>query len=124
MFSRRDLLMGIPIAAAAPAARDLSPMDLAPLASAVRSLQHLTPSSDIDQINERRRLHFRVYQKFPAYIDVGLGVWERLVTWNLENHLQLTIKRSLDGHMEMDYMFTSLVLKWESADTLIGVPYD
>jgi hypothetical protein len=123
VFSRRDLLMGIPLAAA-PAARDLSPSDLNGLASAVSALQHLTPSGDIDQINDRRRLHFKINQKFPAYIDVGLTVWERLTKWHMDNHLPLTIKRAADGHVEMDYMFTTLVLKWEIGDTTIGTPYD
>lgn len=123
MFSRRDLLMGLPIAAA-PAARELSPSDLNGLTGAVRALQHLTPSSDIDQINDKRRTHFKTNQKFPAYIDVGLTVWERLNTWHLENHLPVTIRRTPEGRMEMDYMLTTLVLKWEMADTLISLPYD
>lgn len=123
MLSRRDLLMGIPIAAA-PAARELSASDLNGITSAVRALQHLTPSGDIDQINERRRTHFKSNQKFPAYIDVGLTVWERLNVWFLENRLPLTIRRTPEGRMEMDYMFTTVILKWEMADGLIGIPYD
>jgi hypothetical protein len=115
--------MGLPIAAA-PAARELSPSDLNGLASAVRALQHLTPSADIDQVNEKRRTHFRINQKFPAYIDVGLAVWERLNTWHLENHLPLTIKRTPEGRLEMDYMLTTIILKWEMADSLVGIPYD
>jgi len=123
MFSRRDLLMGLPIAAA-PAGRELSPPDLNGIMSAVRALQHLTPSSDIDQINDKRRTHFKVNQRFPSYIDVGLLVWERLVTWHQENHLPLTMRRSPEGRMEMDFMFTTVILKWEMADSMISVPYD
>ena len=123
MLSRRDLLMGIPVAAA-PAARELSAPDLNGIISAVRALQHLTPSGDIEQINDKRRTHFKAHQKFPAYIDVGLAVWERLTTWYLENRLPLTIKRTPEGGMEMEYMFTTIILKWEIADGLIGLPYD
>ena len=122
MLSRRDLLMGIPVAAAP--ARELSPPDLNGIVNAVRALQHLTPSGDIDEINDKRRTHFKGHQKFPAYIDVGLAVWERLNVWHLENRLPLTIRRTSEGRMEMEYMFTTLILKWEIADGLIGLPYD
>jgi hypothetical protein len=129
MLSRRDLLMGVPVAAhlrpaAAPAARELSSGDLGPISSALRDLHHLTASADVDQIREKLRTHFKINQKFPAYLDIGLMVWERLYTWHLENHIPLTARRTPEGRMEMDLMFTTLVLKWEMPDTMIGVPYD
>jgi hypothetical protein len=113
--------MGVP---AAGAARELSPPDLNGISSALRELHRLTPSSDIDQIRERQRTHFKVNQRFPAYIDIGLSVWERLNTWHLENHLPLATRRTPEGRMEMDYMYTTLILKWDMADAVIGVPYD
>jgi hypothetical protein len=129
MLSRRDLLMSVPAAAhlrpsAAPAARELSSNDLGPISSALRDLHHLTASGEVDLIKERQRTHFKINQKFPAYIDIGLMVWERLSTWHLENHLPLTARRTPEGRMEMEFMFTTLVLKWELADTMISVPYD
>jgi hypothetical protein len=132
MLSRRDLLMGVPAAASLrvpapappPAARELSSADLTPISGAIESLRHLTDSPEVSQIRDRQRTHFKINQKFPAYIDIGLTVWERLLTWHMENHLPLTAKRSADGHMEMDLMFTTLILKWEQAETLIGVAYD
>ncbi len=129
MMSRRDLLLGVPVAArlrpaGAPAARELSREDLAPIAGALRDLRHLTPSADIDQLKERQRTHFKINQRFPSYIDVGLLVWERLVTWHQENRLPLTMRRSPEGRMEMDFMFTTVILKWEMADLMISVPYD
>jgi hypothetical protein len=121
--------MSVPAAAhlrpaVAPAARDLSGGDLSPISSALRDLHHLTASGEIDQIKERQRTHFKINQRFPAYIDIGLMVWERVYTWHLENHLPLTARRTLEGRMEMEFMFTTLVLKWEMTDTMIGVPYD
>ena|SRR5436190_9352366 len=121
MFTRRDLLLGVPAAAAA---RDLSADDLRPIAGALNALRHLTPSADIDTIKERQHTHFRINQKFPNYLDLGFSVWERVYTWHLENHLPLNVKRAPDGHLEMEFMFTALVLKWDMADPMIGMPYD
>ena len=100
--------------------------DLHEIRDAIRDLQHsgLTPSPDLDQIREKQRTHFKINQKFPAYIDIGLTIWERLYKWHLENHLPLATRRTTEGRIEMDYMYTTLVLKWELADTMIGVPYD
>jgi hypothetical protein len=121
--------MSVPAAAhlrpsAAPAARELSSSDLGPISTALRDLHHLTASGEVDQIKERQRTHFKINQKFPTYIDIGLTVWEHLYTWHLENHLPLTVRRTSDGRMEMDFMFTTLLLKWELSDTMIGVAYD
>ena len=121
MFSRRELLLGVPAAAAA---RELSADDLRPIAGALTALRHLTPSADVDTIKDRQKTHFKVNQKFPNYLDLGFAVWDRMYTWHLENHLPLNVKRSADGHMEMEFMFTALVLKWDMAEGTIGVPYD
>ena len=102
----------------------MSGEDLHQIRDAVKAMQHLTPSGEIDQIKDKQRTHFKINQKFPAYIDIGVTIWERLHTWHLENHLPLTVRRTLEGRMEMDYMFTTLVLKWESGDAIIGPPYD
>jgi hypothetical protein len=101
-----------------------SQQDLRDLSLAVRDLRRLTPSADVTQIQERQRLHFKLTQKFPNCIDVGLTVWERLTMWHLENHLPLKAARTPEGRMEMEFMFTTLVLKFDSPDTLIGNPYD
>ena len=138
MLSRRDLLMGVPVAARLgrpQQQRASSPPpgnpgngptsgDLMEIRNAIRDLHHLTPSADVDLINEKRRTHFKVNQKFPNYIDIGLTIWERLYAWHLDNHLPLSTRRTPDGRMEMDFMYTTLILKWEMGDAIIGVPYD
>jgi hypothetical protein len=133
MLSRRDLLMGVPVAAqlrlvaaarpAPDAPQEPSP-DLSGITSALHDLHYLTASTEVTQIRDKQRMHFKINQKFPAYIDIGLTVWEHLITWHLENHLPLTTRRTVDGRMEMDFMFTTLALKWEVGDAIIGVPYD
>ena len=132
MFSRRDLLLGAPVAArlgqqrpaSPPPNMDVSSQELREIRDAVRDLHHLSSSDEVTLIRQKQGSHFKINQKFPNYIDVGLSVWERLSTWHLENHLPLTTRRTPEGRMEMDFMYTTLILKWEMADALIGVPYD
>ena len=137
MLSRRDLLMSGAFASrlrpaeageqqrGSQAASDAAiEQNLADIRDALRDLRHLTPSLDVTQIQDKQRLHFKVNQKFPNYIEIGLLVWERLSMWHLENHLPLKTARMPDGHMEMEFMFTILILKNELADQMIGNPYD
>jgi|SRR4051812_9859737 hypothetical protein len=128
MLSRRDLLMGVPMAARLRAAdvpaRELNAGDLNEITGAIRGLQHLTTSIEVAQIREKQRIHFRINQKFPDYMDVGLTVWEHLCTWHQENHLPLDVRRTPEGRLQMQLLFTTLVLKWDTPDTQISVPYD
>lgn len=123
MLSRRELLM-LGGAAGAPAPREISAGDLNVISNAMRDLRHLTESADVTQVQDRQRTHFKINQRFPNYIDIGLMVWERLYTWHLENHLPLKASRTPEGRVEMEFMFTTLVLRWDMAESLIGVPYD
>ena len=54
--------------------------DLQEIRDAVKGLQHLTASDDVTLIRQKQATHFKINQKFPAYIDIGLSVWERLNT--------------------------------------------
>jgi hypothetical protein len=63
-------------------------------------------------------------QKFPNFIDIGITVWERLYMWHLENKIPLKAGRTPEGRMEMELMFTTLVLRADVAEFLIGTPYD
>ena len=135
MLSRRDLLMSGALASRLrPAETDAlqrssqsgsdaaTRQDLQEIRDAVRDLRRLTPSLDVTQIQDRQRLHFKLSQKFPDYIDIGLQVWERLYTWHFENKLPLKAARTPEGRLEMEFMFTTLVLRADIPDSLIGNP--
>jgi hypothetical protein len=139
MLSRRDLLMsgalasslrpGEPAAAqmqrSSQAGGDPVDQDLHEIRDALRDLlQRLTPSRDVTEIRDKQRLHFKLTQKFPDFIDIGIQVWERLYTWHLENKLPLKAVRTPEGRMEMEFMFTTLLLRSDIPDTQIGVAYD
>src|SRR4051812_21166206 len=98
MFSRRDLLMSGMFASSMRAADDGGQQrvpastadgptanDIHEIRDAILGVRRLTPSGDVTQIQERQRLHFKLNQKFPNYIDIGFTVWERLSIWHLEN---------------------------------------
>ena len=98
--------------------------DLHEIRDAIRDLRGLTGSSYLAQIQERQHLHFKLNQKFPNYIDIGLQVWERLTLWHFENQIPLKATRTPDGRMEMELLFTTLVLKADVPDSFVGNPYD
>jgi hypothetical protein len=136
MLSRRDLLMSGALASSlrpadleaaqrgSQSGNDAIQADLNEIRDALRGLKRLTPSAEATQIQEKQRLHFKLNQKFPDYIEIGLQVWERLYTWHLENQLPLKAMRTPEGRMEMEFMFTTLILRADVPDSQVGVPYD
>jgi hypothetical protein len=136
MLSRRDLIFSGTLASSlhpadARAAQRSSQDDRQEEAQALREIRdallranRLTPSADIADIREKMRQHFRLNQKFPDYIDIGIQVWDRLYTWHLENRDALKVSRTPEGRMEMEFMFTTLLLRGDYAENGISVPYD
>jgi hypothetical protein len=90
---------------------------------AIRS-DHLIASPVVNQIRERQRTFLRLNQRFPQRIDVGIRVWERMQDWHISNLRPLTIQRAADGHWQMDFLMTVLVLKLELQDNEVGMAYD
>ena len=138
MLSRRDLLMSGALVSRLRPADALQQQrgvqntgnvedDLHEIRDAIRGLgdvRKLTQLADVTTIQERQRVHFKVNQKYPNYIDIGLLVWERLYMWHLENRLPLKAVRTPEGRMEMEFMFTTLILRPDLADAMISNPYD
>src|SRR5712691_10517208 len=91
---------------------------------ALRLLPHATLSPDLTDIRDKQRAYFKLNQKFPDYIDIGIQVWERLQDWHIENQQALKVSRTGDGRVEMEFMLTTLVLRPDLPDSQIGAPYD
>lgn len=62
--------------------------------------------------------------KFPDFIDVGLGVFFDMYDWHIRHQQQLIVMRQADGRYTMQFMFTMLMLRQEVETTFIGIPYD
>ena len=132
MFTRRDLFLSgavasslRPAAAQSNSAGDngATQKGLADLREAVLSLKHVPFTKDMTDIRQKQRLHFKVNQKLPDFIDVGLTVWEGLYDWHLDNQIPLKITRVGD-RFEMEMMLIMVVLRHDLGDTQIGIPYD
>jgi hypothetical protein len=78
----------------------------------------------VNQLRDRQRQFFRLNQRFPECIDVGIRAWESMQDWHIRHLRPLNINRGGDGRWQMDFIMSVLVLKHELPDNEIGQPYD
>lgn len=78
----------------------------------------------IDKIRDYMITFCRSHQKFPDFIEVGLGVFMELYDWHVRHRQQLVVQRAPDGRYWLQFMFTSMVLRPETESGYIGIPYD
>ena len=78
----------------------------------------------VEKVRAQFETFFRTNQKFPDFIDVGLGVFLDLYDWHIKNRQQLTITRGADGRYWMQFMFTTVIVRAEHDANYIGIPYD
>ena len=132
MLTRRDLFLSGALASSLrPAAAQTSSAGdngatqkgLADIRDALVSLKHAPLTRDMIDIRQKQRIHFKVNQKLPDFIDVGLTVWEGLYDWHLDNQIPLKVTRVGD-RFEMEIMLIMVVLRHDLGDTQIGIPYD
>jgi hypothetical protein len=134
MLSRRELiaggagvhLAGGPAVAAQRAQRD---PDLDRVMSEVQGIRTLLTANPVSTptvtiLRDRQRQFFRLNQRFPECIDVGIRIWEQMQDWHIRNLRPLTINRSGDGRWQMEFILSILVLKHELPENEIGQGYD
>ena len=131
MLSRRELIAGgagIHLARgdAAAAQNERELRELRDEVAGIRSLLTANPVSTptIVALRERQRQFFRINQRFPECIDVGIRVWEQMQDWHIRNLRPLNINRGGDGNWQMDFILTVLVLKNALGDNEISQAYD
>lgn len=78
----------------------------------------------IEQVRAQQRVFLKGNNKYPDYIDVGIGPWEDVYDWHVRFGQQLNITRTADGRYAMMFMFTNLVLRPEMSPSYIGLGYD
>jgi hypothetical protein len=86
-----------------------------------RSLQ---VSPELARIREQQRIFMRANQKFPDYMEVGIGVWEGVYDWHVRHQRAVTIGRTTDGRYTMALMETLLLLRPEQAESFVGFGFD
>ena len=131
MLSRRELIAGGAAAhfAGGNAAAAQKEADIASLRAdiqGIRSILTANPVSTptVEGLRERQRQFFRVNQRFPECIDVGIRVWESMQDWHIRNLRPLNINRAGDGFWQMDFLMTVLVLKHALGENEISQAYD
>ena len=78
----------------------------------------------IEQIRGQQRFFIKANNKYPDYIDVGIGPWEDVYDWHVRFAQPLNITRTPDGRYAMMFMFTNIVLRPEMLANYIGLGYD
>jgi hypothetical protein len=135
MLSRRELIGGgagvMHLRSAAPAAagqREPSPPDYSGELRSIREIlsgmRNEVATPTVVQIRDRQRQFFRINQRFPECVDLGLRQWERMQDWHIEHGRVLTIQRAGDGRWQMDFIMSVLVLKHELPENEVGQAYD
>jgi hypothetical protein len=133
MLSRRELIAGgagIHMAggnaAAAQRDRDRDLDQVLEEVQGIRSLLTANPvlTPAVTTLRDRQRQFFRLNQRFPECIDVGIRIWEQMQDWHIRNLRPLNINRGGDGRWQMDFVMSVLVLKHELPENEVGQPYD
>ena len=138
MLSRRELIAGgaaVGMARGDAAAAQRSggggdrDRDVEQVLSEVQGLRSLLTANPVSTptvttLRDRQRQFWRINQRFPECIDVGIRVWESMQDWHIRNLRPLNINRAGDGRWQMDFILSVLVLKHELPENEIGQPYD
>jgi hypothetical protein len=141
MISRRDMLTGgVFGAAVGPGGGAVAQSDAQTLAelqritTEVRSVAaELRQANDgcstgrcesMGKVREAMSLFLRGNQKFPDELEVAGDVFIELYDWHVRNRQPLTIARLPDGRYTMLFMFTTIVLRPDTTQGFVGVPYD
>jgi hypothetical protein len=93
----------------------------------VRALleRHLErPFAELAEIRQQQRIFLKASHKYPDFIEVGIDVWDRLHDWHVRNELPLNVVRRNDGRYTMAFMFTTLVLRPDQADSYVSFGFD
>jgi hypothetical protein len=89
-----------------------------------RHLTPVSPGTTIAAIRQQQRMFIRANQKFPDFMEVGLGVWEDVYDWHVRHQQPIAAGRLADGRYTLAFMFTSLILRSDQAPEFVGFGFD
>ena len=81
-------------------------------------------SPELARIREQQRVFLRANQKFPDFIEVGIGVWESLIDWHVRHRLSPSTSRTTDGRYLMAVPFSTLELRSDQPENYVGPGVD
>ena len=75
---------------------------------------------EIELVRQSRRLYLKQTGRFPEIIDVGFGVWERIIDWYIGTGQPLEVSRLATGNYYVRFLGTNIVLKADLPDDYVG----
>jgi hypothetical protein len=66
----------------------------------------------------------RANGRFPEFCEIGIAIFYEIYDWHVRNRQQIVVVRQPDSRYSIQFMFTTLLLRYESEPGFIGVPYD
>lgn len=140
MLSRREVIAGGVVGSlaggAAPPAEEQQEQQIAILRGMAEDIDRLQSSFDrafntlslsVGPIAQLRRVFeqfLRSNGKFPDFCEVGAQVFYDVYDWHIRNRQQVVVMRQPDNRYSIQFMFTTLILKFENEVSFVGYPFD
>ena len=78
----------------------------------------------IGKLREVFEQFLRSNGKFPDFCEVGAYVFYDVYDWHVRNRQAMTVMRQPDNRYTIQFMFTTLILKFENQVNFVGYPFD
>ena len=78
----------------------------------------------LDKLRALMRMHLRSHRRFPAYFEVGYGIWTDAYDWLVASRQPPVVSRLADGRYTLGLMQSTLILRPETDDDFVSVPFD
>jgi hypothetical protein len=82
------------------------------------------PWTGVAAIRRQQREWLKATDKYPDFIEVGIGIWESLYDWHVRFQQPISMTRLADGRYAMAFMFTTLLLRPDMAAEFVGYPFE
>ena len=79
---------------------------------------------NVGKVKDQIAKYTKTSGKFPEYCEIGLGVFHDVYDWHVRKHQQINISRIAEQRLAIQFMFTQLILRWETDANYIGTPGD
>lgn len=142
MISRREMVTaGVLGTLAAPAAAEASSAQQEELRGVLGSIQRelgqintalnnglVGPAAVhggfLADIRNKYSVHLRSTGKFPDFLEIGTDVFYAVYDWHVRHNQQIQITRISEQRFSIQWMFTQLVVRFETDSKFIGIPFD
>lgn len=82
------------------------------------------PWSGINAVRRQQHDWLKATQKYPDFIEIGVGVWDSIHDWHVRHQQPLSMTRLADGRYAMAFMFTTLILRPDLAAEYVSYPFE